>query len=66
LSDFRNLGPFGSNKKLPDFCNRPELLLRNRVQIDLPRELLPVKHEVAGSSPVAPARCILFTAEAAP
>jgi hypothetical protein len=47
------LGSFGSNKKLPDFCDRPALLIRNRVQIDLSCELLPVKQEVAGSSPAA-------------
>ncbi len=32
----RNLGPFGSNKKLLDFFNRFALLFRNRMQIDLP------------------------------
>ena len=36
LRDFRNLGPFGSNKKLLHFFNRFALLFRNRVQINLP------------------------------
>jgi hypothetical protein len=36
LRDFRNLGPFGSNKKLLHFFDRLALLFRNRVQINLP------------------------------
>jgi hypothetical protein len=36
LSDFRNLGPFGSNKKLLYFFDRSALVFRNRVQINLP------------------------------